>query len=100
MNLLLRAVIAAVLLSVGGANLAWSQDKQAVTLAIDKMFCPLCGNAVKKALNRVPGVEDVQVDMDRKVATVRYDGTRATVDDLTRATAKAGFPATLRRSGP
>lgn len=88
-----RSILAALCVSLGHVEVATAQDKQSVTLKIEKMFCVLCGNTVKKSLSKVEGVRDVEVDMSKKVAIVSFDPRKATVDDLTKATAKAGFPA-------
>jgi|SRR5919108_160751 mercuric ion binding protein len=73
---------------------AWAAP-QTVTLAVSKMTCAACPITVKTALSRVPGVTDVRVSFERKLATVTFDNTKTTVAVLTRATADAGYPSTL-----
>ena len=63
-----------------------------VTLAVSNMYCATCPLAVKKALSRVEGVTAVEVNFDKKEATVAFDDQKATVQTLTKATADAGFP--------
>lgn len=89
-----------VLLLVVGAGLgAWSyahaQEPKSVTLQVPKMYCVACEITVKKALTKVPGVGKVDVDLDKKLVVVRFDSTKASVDDLIHASTKAGFPASL-----
>ena len=79
---------------------AWAQEFKSTTLVIDKMYCVACVQTVKKALNKVPGVVKADVDLDKKTATVSYDGTKAGVNDLLKATANAGFPALIAKSAP
>lgn len=41
------------------------------TLKIEGMMCAHCQKAVQKALQSVPGVQEVQVDLEGKKATVQ-----------------------------
>lgn len=67
-----------------------------VTLDVSGMTCVTCPITVKKALSRVDGVEAVGVDFKQKRATITFDDTKTTPEALTRATADAGFPSTVR----
>lgn len=67
-----------------------------VTLDVQNMTCPVCPLTVKKALERVPGVQQVAVDYASKTATVQFDDATATADKLTEATKAAGYPSTVR----
>lgn len=44
------------------------------TIKIEGMSCMHCVGAVEKALNAVAGVQNVNVDLDNKVATVDVVG--------------------------
>lgn len=70
---------------------------QSTSLDVQNMTCSLCGVTVKKALTKVRGVKDAKIDYDTKVATVTYDTDKATLEDLVKATANAGFPSTPRK---
>ncbi len=74
------------------AGSAFAGVTQTITLNVKKMTCPACPITVKKALEQVPGVSDVKIDFEHKIATVRVDMDRATVASLTKATTDAGFP--------
>lgn len=67
-----------------------------VALDVAGMTCVTCPITVKKALSRVDGVEAVDVDFKQKRATVTFDDAKTTAEALTRATADAGFPSTVR----
>jgi len=67
--------------------------ERTVTLSV-KMWCPSCPYIIKRSLAETPGVLDVAVSYDEQVAVVRYDDERASVADLTQATADVGFPST------
>lgn len=67
-----------------------------VTLALSNMTCAACPVTVRTAIRRVPGVTDVTVDFEKKLAVVAFDDTVATVDQIATATRNAGFP-TIRK---
>jgi len=69
---------------------------QTVTLDVQNMTCAVCPITVKKALERVPGVTDAKVGFDKKTASISFDLDRASPDTLTKATAEAGYPSSLR----
>ncbi len=66
-----------------------------VTLQVKNMTCSTCPIAVRKALERVPGVGVASVDFEKKTATVTFDPDRVKPSALTEATTNAGFPSTL-----
>ena len=77
------------------AGLASAAPPHTVTLAVENMTCGTCPIVVRKALERVPGVNSATVDFDKKTATVTFDPDKATSLRLTQATTEAGFPSTL-----
>lgn len=66
----------------------------------EKIYCDACAAVITKALRGVPGVSKVNVDVDKKEVLVQFDPAKASVDDLTAATAKKGFPSTVRKVAP
>ncbi len=72
-------------------------DLQTTTLAVENMTCSMCRITVGKALKRVDGVVDAQVDVEKKSATVRFDPAKTDVTALTRATTQAGYPSTPKK---
>lgn len=67
-----------------------------VTLSVPGMTCPACPITVKKALSKVQGVSKVDVNYEQRLAVVTYDDAKADVDKLTKASASAGYPASLK----
>ncbi|QJD59698.1 heavy-metal-associated domain-containing protein [Pseudomonas sp. gcc21] len=63
-----------------------------VFLQVEGMSCGSCVKHVTKALNEVPGVDDVAVDLDAGRATVEGS---ADASALTEALKDAGYPATV-----
>ena len=90
----IRTLIGTCLLAVAGMGSAFAAQ-QTVTLAIDNMTCSTCPYTVKKALNQVSGVESATVSYEKKTATVTFEDTEASVEDLTTATTNAGYPSRL-----
>lgn len=95
MKFLPIAALAAALLS---ANMAAAAERT-VTLNVENATCELCTPIVKRALNRVPGVLDVQItEKDEAViAKVRFDDSRADTAALIAATTNAGYPSRVEQ---
>lgn len=68
-----------------------------VVLDVPTMNCDLCPITVKKAISKVPGVSFVEVSYEKKEATVTFDDAKASIEALTKATANAGYPSTVKR---
>lgn len=94
----MRKAILAIMLAYAAA--AISQEAKVATLYAEKIFCDACAAVITKALRNVPGVSKVDVDVEKKEVLVRFDATKASVDDLTAATAKKGFPSIVRKVAP
>jgi len=68
-----------------------------VTLSIPDMYCATCPITVRTALSRVAGVSRVATSLERKEAVVTFDDAKTNVNALTRATAGAGYPSSLKQ---
>lgn len=91
-----RRVLAAALAGLAGPLAA---AQQTVTLDVPGMSCAACPITVKKAITRVDGVRAAVVDYDARQATVTYDDAKADVAQILRATANAGYPASVKAGG-
>ncbi len=69
-----------------------------ITLDVQNMTCAVCPITVKKALERVSGVQQVKVDYANKTATVQFDDTIASADKFTKATEDAGYPSSIKKA--
>ena len=85
-------ILMAGLLASAGTAAAGSRT---VTLDVTKMDCAVCPITVRKALEKVPGVESAKVDLKTHRAIVSFDPSKATPELLTKATADAGFPSSV-----
>lgn len=88
------ALAAAVAMSAGSASAA----QRTVVLNVENVTCALCGPIVKKALSRLPGVNAVDVveGPGAATATVTFDDAKVTVEALSDATTKAGYPSRVK----
>jgi mercuric transport protein len=69
------------------------------TIRVDGMKCSKCSGSVEKALKATPGVEKVEVSLERKEAVVEYDDQRVTEAKLREVINSTGFKAVEEKSG-
>jgi copper chaperone len=65
----------------------------AVTIKVSGMTCQGCVRSVTRVLQALPGVETVEVSLERGEAAVRYDPARTGLPALRKAVADAGYDA-------
>ena len=66
--------------------------EQTVSMNVERMTCALCPLTIRKAMERVDGVQHVEVDYDTKTATVTFDDTKTTAADIAQASTDVGYP--------
>ncbi len=57
------------------------------------IHCEGCANSIKRSLGKLPGVEEVSVDINEKMVRATYDATQTTEDAIRARLEMAGFPA-------
>jgi len=70
---------------------------QTVKLSVPGMTCAACPLTVKKALSRVEGVSKTEVSWEKREAIVTFDDARTSIQKLTKASADAGYPASVKQ---
>ena len=80
--------------SLGAAIPAFSAE-QTVSMNIERMTCALCPITVRTAMEKVDGVQKVEVDFDSKTAVVTFDDSKTTALDVAQASTDVGYPARL-----
>ena len=75
---------------------AWAATKT-VTLSVPGMTCAACPITVKKALTKVDGVQKAEVSYGKREAVVTFDDAKTNADALTKATANAGYPSSVKQ---
>jgi mercuric ion binding protein len=78
------------------ASPVWAATR-AVTLSVPGMTCAACPITVKHALSKVLGVEKADVRFEQREAIVTFDDGKTNVQALTKATADAGYPSSVKR---
>jgi copper chaperone len=64
------------------------------TLRVTGMTCGNCVKHVTKALSKVPGVTEPNVDLNSGKVALNYDPALSNLQAIAEAVAKAGYPAT------
>ncbi len=90
-------VLAAVLAAFSSPLLA---AQKTITLGVPGMTCGACPITVKKAISKLDGVTQTEVDFDTRQAVVTYDDAKASADQIMRATANAGYPSKIKGGAP
>ena len=68
------------------------------TIRVDGMKCAKCSGSVEKALKATPGVEKVEISLDRKEAVVEYDDAKVTEAKLREVINGTGFKVVEEKS--
>ncbi|NOR19862.1 MAG: hypothetical protein GQ538_07205 [Xanthomonadales bacterium] len=74
---------------------AYGGQQREVTFSVEKMICVACPITVRKAMQRVNGVQEVRVNFEARTATVVYDPDLTTADQIGKSSADVGFPAAV-----
>lgn len=62
---------------------------------LPSLTCSMCTVTIKKALQKVEGVQAVTVDYDSKTANITFDGQKIDTGALIKATTDVGYPGSL-----
>ena len=85
----IRATLTAAVFALSGPALA---GQQTVTLSVPGMYCDACPAIVKGSLQKVAGVTQVKISVEKKTVVVTFDDGKVSVADLIKATTNAGYP--------
>lgn len=70
---------------------ATTQNSTHTTLRAEGFSCPSCVAKIEKQVGRLEGVDQVEVKFASSKVEVDHDPSKASVDDLVAAVAKAGY---------
>lgn len=87
------AAVAPVLAAGAKPSQSAPASSQVATFAVAKMTCGSCPIIVNKAMSAVRGVRSVNIDAERKTATVQFDPKVTNIAAIAAASASAGYPA-------
>lgn len=74
---------------------AWA-GSQTITLSIPGMTCAACPITVKKAISKVEGVSKVEINFEKREASVSFDDSKTTLQQIQKASAEAGYPVSVK----
>ncbi len=99
---IVRIIAGAMMAGALGLGLWACQGAEAkvAEIKVNNMVCGTCAAAIEAALKKVEGVQDVKVDKDAKVATVRYEAGKVDVKGLEKAVSMAGYNANDTAADP
>lgn len=92
----MKKLVSAIGLMLACCSVPAMAAPKTVTLSVPGMTCAACPITVKKALDKVEGVEKIEVGFEKKEAVVTFDDSKTKVKDLTEATKRAGYPSTVK----
>ena len=79
------------------ASSAFAGTTSTATLDVSNMTCAACPITVRKALEKVPGVNSAKIDLKTHRAVVAFDPAKTSPELLTKATTDAGFPSSVKQ---
>jgi P-type Cu+ transporter len=81
------------------ARRAATGETTSVALVVDGMHCQSCAALIEETLARVPGVHGATVDLAAARATVSFDGSTLSLDDLCATVSSVGYGASVAAPG-
>ncbi|MCI0708279.1 MAG: heavy-metal-associated domain-containing protein [Ignavibacteriae bacterium] len=101
MKTILFSFIAIITLLVVGCGTTEKQPMvQVASIKVESAVCGTCGNTITDALKKVDGVQEASVDIEKKIATVKYASDKADLPKLEKAISDAGYDANDTKANP
>lgn len=91
----MKSILAILALAAAGISLPAVAAQRTVVLSVPSMNCAACPITVRKALEKVPGVQAVRATLEPPEAVVTFDDAKTSVDRLTEVTERAGYPSSV-----
>ena len=93
-----KIILKSLIISIGMVfffgNGCSSQDKKTVELKIKtSAVCGQCKDRIEKGMAYEKGIKDINLDVDTKIATVKYNPAKTTPSDIRKAISKLGYDA-------
>ncbi|MEO8717116.1 MAG: mercury resistance system periplasmic binding protein MerP [Burkholderiales bacterium] len=92
----MKSILAVLALATAGLALPAAAASKTVVLSVPSMNCAACPITVRKALEKVAGVQIVKATLEPPEATVTFDDAKTSVNQLTEATKGAGYPSSVK----
>lgn len=92
-----RSLVAALaLFAVAAVPHTSLAGQKTVVLSVPGMNCSACPITVRKALEKVAGVQNVRASLEPPEASVTFDDAKTSIEKLTEATKRAGYPSSVK----
>ena len=89
----MKSTLLAIVLGLAfGVALPAVAAEQTVSMNVERMNCALCPVTVRKAMERVDGVQHVEVNYETKTAAVTFDDSNTTAAEIAQASTDVGYP--------
>ena len=92
----MKSILAILALAAAGISLPAVAAQRTVVLSVPSMNCAACPITVRKALEKVAGVQKVKATLEPPEAVVTFDDATTSIEKLTEATKGAGYPSTVK----
>ena len=93
----MRKLFAALaLFAITAAPHASLAGQKTVVLSVPDMNCSACPITVRKALEKVAGVQNVKASLEPPESSVTFDDAKTSIEKLTEATKRAGYPSSVK----
>jgi copper chaperone CopZ len=74
--------------------MVFAQDKKVTTIKIKtSAVCSQCKDRIEQGMAYVKGIRDVSLDVDSKIATIKYSKLKTTPEEIRKAISKLGYDA-------
>lgn len=83
----------------GESSIATGLNSAQLAVAIPSMDCPACAVAIQGKLNKLEGVDQVQITYANKTALIVYDRNKINEQTLIKAIKSTGFPPETLKEG-
>lgn len=90
------SILAVLALAAAGISLPAVAAQKTVVLSVPSMNCAACPITVRKALEKIAGVQKVRATLEPPEAMVTFDDAKASVETLMEATKQAGYPSSVK----
>jgi copper chaperone CopZ len=80
-------------------NVNKSVSERKETFDVSGLSCSSCANTVQRTLSRLEGIKSADVNFSASSATVEYDPTIVSPDQMQEAVEKVGYKLNLKGSG-
>lgn len=72
---------------------ATSVNLETITISTSSIMCGMCVSTIEKTVSSVDGVKKVEVDLEKKTTTVKFDKSKLDIAAIEKSISNAGYDA-------